>query len=156
MLCLYDSLEWGILRLICVWRRDRDVTGEGHGWRNGHGWGWREFFNIIMLEMPIPLYAPSRKCHEGKISLHLSRGHGKSHPPIRRSVDCHICLTARDTPGSMPLNVWGTIRSAQVEKDSLTGHTIRAMMQNHDAVTTHCRLNNYQGSLWMKMCENEL
>ncbi len=60
MLYIYDSLEWGILQLICVWQRDRDVTGEGQGWRNGHGWGWREFFNIIMLEKPIPLYV--RKC----------------------------------------------------------------------------------------------
>ncbi len=126
-----SMIHWngGILQLICVWQRDRDVTGEGQGWRNGHGWGWREIFNIIMLEKPIPLYVPSRKCHRGKISLHLSRGHGKWHPPIRRGVDCYICLTARGMKGTMALNVWVIIKRAQVEKDGLTGHMIKIMMQ---------------------------
>lgn len=97
MLCLHYSLEWGHFA-INMFVTDRDVTGEGKGWRNGHGWGWREFFNIITQEMPIPLSHLANDIGGKNLFAPFKRviGHGKSNLPIRRSVDCHICSTAID------------------------------------------------------------
>lgn len=58
-LFLVFTLLWrrhfGIDMPLQLIQRGGDVTGEGKGWRNGHGWGWKKLFNIIMQEMPIPL-----------------------------------------------------------------------------------------------------
>ncbi len=126
-----SMIHWngGILLLICVWQRDRDVTGEGQGWRNGHGWGGEKSLTLLCWKSPSPFKSHHVNVIGEKISLHLSRGHGKWHPPIRRGVDCYICLTARGMKGSMALNVWVIIKRAQVEKDGLTGHMIKIMMQ---------------------------